>query len=65
MSEAAQPRRAGSEIVRLLESALAPVEPPAQLADQLETRLAEVQAIGCGQPQRWRSERRPAPRWWC
>ena len=30
------------EIVRLLEAALAPVEPPARLGDELEVRLAEV-----------------------
>ena len=34
----------GSEIVRMLEAALAPIEPPASLTDELEKRLVEVQA---------------------
>jgi hypothetical protein len=33
----------GSEIVRLLEAALAPIEPPASLADELEQRLVVLQ----------------------
>jgi hypothetical protein len=36
--------RPQSEIVRLLESALAPIEPPAQLADELEAKLVALQA---------------------
>jgi len=46
MSEAKpQPSRQetpGSEIVRMLEAALAPIEPPASLADELEQRLVGV-----------------------
>jgi hypothetical protein len=34
----------GLEIVKLLEAALAPVEPPASLVDELEMRLASVSA---------------------
>jgi hypothetical protein len=33
-----------SKIERMLESALAPVEPPASLVDELELKLADVQA---------------------
>jgi hypothetical protein len=36
--------RPQSEIVRLLESALAPIEPPARLADELEAKLVALQA---------------------
>ena len=36
--------RPQSEIVRLLESALAPIEPPARLADELEAMFAALQA---------------------
>jgi hypothetical protein len=40
----ARQEKPGSEIVRMLEAALAPIEPPASLADELEQRLVELQA---------------------
>jgi hypothetical protein len=43
-AEGAAARNPKSEIVRMLESALAPVEPPAALADELEAKLADLQA---------------------
>jgi hypothetical protein len=39
-----EPEGPGAEIMRLLESAFAPVEPPATLVDELEARLASVSA---------------------
>ena len=43
----------GGEIVRLLEAAMAPIEPPARLADELELRLAEVQAAALEELHDW------------
>jgi hypothetical protein len=39
-----EPEGAGAEIMRLLEAAFVPVEPPAGLVDELEARLASVSA---------------------
>jgi hypothetical protein len=44
MSEPARDYQDRSRIERLLETALAPVEPPASLVDELEHKLSEVQA---------------------
>jgi hypothetical protein len=44
MSEAAKNLDPRLRIERLLESALAPVDPPAGLVDELEARLTQVQA---------------------
>jgi hypothetical protein len=58
------PGRAGSEIVRLLEAALAPVEPPARLDDHLEARLAEVQAAALEELSDWEIAAMRDPRNW-
>jgi hypothetical protein len=55
---------AGVEIVRLLEAALAPVEPPARLGDQLEARLAEVQAAALEELAEWELRAMRDPRNW-
>jgi hypothetical protein len=39
-----EPDGAGAEIMRLLEAAFVPVEPPSSLVDELEARLASVSA---------------------
>jgi len=39
-----QPDGPGAEIMRLLETAFAPVDPPSTLVDELEARLASVSA---------------------
>jgi hypothetical protein len=63
-SEAGREGRAGGEIVRLLEAALAPIEPPARLGDQLETRLAEVQAAALEELADWEIAAMRDPRNW-
>ncbi len=55
---------AGGEIVRLLEAALAPIEPPARLADELELRLAEVQAAALDELHDWEIRAMRDPRNW-
>ena len=55
---------AGIEIVRLLEAALTPVEPPARLGDQLEERLAEVQAAALEELADWEIGAMRDPRNW-
>ena len=56
--------RTGIEIVRLLEAALTPVEPPARLGDQLEDRLAEVQAAALEELADWEIGAMRDPRNW-
>ena len=61
-------RSDGSErIMRMLEQALAPVEPPASFVDQLESRLAEVEAAAIealGELADWELEAMRDPRNW-
>jgi hypothetical protein len=54
----------GGEMVRLLEAALAPIEPPARLADELETKLAEVQAAAIEELHEWEIRAMRDPRNW-
>ncbi len=54
----------GSEIVRLLEAALAPIDPPASLVDGLEMRLAEVQAAALETLEDWEADTMRDPRNW-
>jgi hypothetical protein len=65
---ASEPQRAaaggGGEFVRLLEVALAPVEPPAALADELEARLTEVQAAALEELNDWELVAMRNPRNW-
>jgi hypothetical protein len=56
--------RTGIEIVRLLEAALTPVEPPARLGDQLEERLTEVQAAALEELSDWEIGAMRDPRNW-
>jgi hypothetical protein len=56
--------RTGSEIVRLLEAALVPVEPRAQLGDELEGRLAEVRAAAFEELADWELAAMRDPRNW-
>jgi hypothetical protein len=62
--EAAGSGRTGIEIVRLLEAALTPVDPPARLGDQLEERLAEVQAAALEELADWEIGAMRDPRNW-
>jgi|RhiMethySRZTD1v2_1073278.scaffolds.fasta_scaffold148194_2 hypothetical protein len=62
--EAAGSGRTGIEMVRLLEAALTPVEPPASLSDQLEERLAEVQAAALEELADWELGAMRDPRNW-
>jgi hypothetical protein len=50
--------------VRLLEAALSPVEPPERLGDQLEARLAEVQAAALEELSDWELGAMRDPRNW-
>jgi hypothetical protein len=63
-ADRAPQRRNGSEIVRLLEVALAPVEPRAELGDELERRLAEVQAAALEELSDWELAAMRDPRNW-
>ena len=54
-------------IMRMLERALAPVEPPASFVDQLETRLADVEAAAIealGELADWELDAMRDPRNW-
>jgi hypothetical protein len=62
--EAARGRGTGGEIVRLLETALAPVEPRARFGDELETRLASVQAAALEELSEWELAAMRDPRNW-
>ena len=57
-------KAAGGDIVRLLEAALAPVEPPAALGDQLEDTLAQVQAAALEELSDWELAAMRDPRNW-
>jgi hypothetical protein len=52
------------EFIRLLEAALAPIEPPARLADELEQRLAEMQAAALDELHDWEMGAMRDPRNW-
>src|SRR5438046_383678 len=54
----------GAEILRLLESAFSPVEPPASLGDELELRLANLQAAALEALEDWELEAMRDPRNW-
>jgi hypothetical protein len=54
----------GGEIVRPLEAALAPIEPPARLADELELRLAEFKAAALEELHDWEIGAMRDPRNW-
>jgi hypothetical protein len=62
-SEAGRPRNP-TEFVRMLEMALAPVEPPARLGDELERRLAKVQAAALEELTEWEVAAMRDPRNW-
>ena len=68
MSEASPQRRreqgASAEFLRLLETALAPIDPPASLTDELERRLADVQAAALEALEDWEVETMRDPRNW-
>ena len=54
-------------IMRMLEQALAPVEPPASFVDQLESRLADVEAAAMealGELSDWELDAMRDPRNW-
>jgi hypothetical protein len=54
-------------IMRMLETALAPVEPPASFVDQLESRLADVEAAALealGELSDWELDAMRDPRNW-
>jgi hypothetical protein len=59
-----RPSRGGGEMVRLLELALAPVEPRAELGDELEKRLAEVREAALGELADWELKAMRDPRNW-
>jgi hypothetical protein len=68
MSEATPQRRRedspSAEILHLLEAAFAPVDPPASLADELESRLASVQAAALEALEDWEVDAMRDPRNW-
>ena len=66
MTEPRQAGRAGpaNEIVRLLESALAPIEPPARFGDELERKLAEATAAALDELSDWEIAAMRDPRNW-
>src|SRR6185436_18632094 len=56
-----------ARIMRMLEQALAPVEPPASFVDQLESRLADVEAAAMealGELSEWELDAMRDPRNW-
>jgi hypothetical protein len=63
-SEAESARSTGVEIVRLLETALAPVEPRAKFGHELEARLASVQEAALGELSDWELAAMRDPRNW-
>jgi hypothetical protein len=63
-SEAQPARSAGTQIVQLLETALAPVEPRASFSDELESRLASVQAAALEELADWELAAMRDPRNW-
>lgn len=64
MAGEAQRATPGGDIVRLLEAALAPIEPPATLAAELEDRLAQVQALALDELSDWELATMRDPRNW-
>jgi hypothetical protein len=54
----------GAEILRLLESAFAPVEPPASLADEVEQRLVNLHSAALEALEDWELEAMRDPRNW-
>jgi len=68
MSEASPQRRPqdspSAEILHLLEAAFAPVDPPASLADELESRLTSVQAAALEALEDWEVDAMRDPRNW-
>jgi hypothetical protein len=63
-TEHGQSLPAGTEIVRLLEAAFTPVDPPASLGSELEARLAEVQAVAFEELADWELSAMKDPRNW-
>ena len=59
-----QAGRQGGEITRLLEIALAPVEPRADLGAELETRLAQIQTAALDELSDWELAAMRDPRNW-
>ncbi len=67
MNEAAHNREPSLRIERLLEAVLAPVEPPAGFVDELEAKLADVQAAAraaLGEVSDWELAAMRDPRNW-
>jgi hypothetical protein len=60
MSEAARP----SDLENLLRRALAPVEPPADLAERLEGRLTEITELAAEELEAWELSAMRDPRNW-
>ena len=61
------PDDAAERIMRMLEQALTPVDPPASFVDQLETRLADVEAAAIealGELADWELDAMRDPRNW-
>jgi len=63
MSEAA-PRAGGPDFEALLRRALAPVEPPADLAERLEGRLTEITELAAEELEAWELGAMRDPRNW-
>jgi hypothetical protein len=63
-SEAESARSTGQEIILLLETALAPVEPRAKFGNELESRLASVQAAALEELADWELAAMRDPRNW-
>jgi hypothetical protein len=62
-----RPDDAAERIMRMLERALTPVDPPASFVDQLETRLADVEAAAIealGELADWELDAMRDPRNW-
>src|SRR5688572_28569435 len=62
--EAQRAKAAGEDIVRLLEAALAPIEPPAALGAKLEDTLTQVQALALDELADWELATMRDPRNW-
>jgi hypothetical protein len=56
--------RAGSEFERLLRQALAPVEPPADLAERVEVKLSSVHSEAIEELESWELSAMRDPRNW-
>jgi hypothetical protein len=56
--------RAAGEMVRMLEAAFAPVDPPSRFGEELERRLAEVQAAALEELSEWELAAMRNPRNW-